>query len=161
MAALLMKPDIGLTNQAALNSWCRRAQGAIDGTAPIMRSRLERPRAIRRADFTDLHARHVDAGRAVAFAALAATHCGPPQPRYSPSAAPPETELARVRAAVKPARPRVKCFIAQHKWKDGHIVPASNFRQWLPAYISAAFAKPLVFRRRRRHSVRLPVRGSF
>src|ERR1700741_503545 len=41
------------------------------------------------------------------------------------------------------ARPRVKCFSSSVARYDGHMVPASNLRQWpLLLHISTALSKP-------------------
>src|SRR5215831_4597862 len=43
------------------------------------------------------------------------------------------------------ARPRVRCFSSPVARNDGHIVPASNLRQWpLLLHISTAAAKPVL-----------------
>ena len=60
------------------------------------------------------------------------------------------------------ARPRVRCTSSRVTRKDGHIVPASNFRQWpLLLHISTAFAKPPVGSPPLPGSVSASVRGSF
>src|SRR5215470_10761726 len=43
------------------------------------------------------------------------------------------------------ARPRVKCFSSPVARNDGHMVPASNLRQWpLLLHISTAAANPVL-----------------
>ena len=60
------------------------------------------------------------------------------------------------------ARPRVRWISSRVTRKDGHIVPASNFRQWpLLLHISVAFAKPPLASPPLPGSVSASVRGSF
>ena len=121
----------------------RRAYGASDGVAPISRSRQLKPLAMRRADFTSIFMRAMSTpvGQSRlqplqltqrSIAAATASERSPSDPSWPD----------RARRSVL-ARPRVRCFSSRVTRKDGHMVPASNFRQWpLLLHISAAFAKP-------------------
>src|SRR5471032_3598571 len=59
------------------------------------------------------------------------------------------------------ARPRVRCFSSRVTRNEGHIVPASNLRQWpLLLHISTAFASPPVRSSPVPRPVSTPVNGS-
>src|SRR5260370_36887661 len=60
------------------------------------------------------------------------------------------------------ARPRVRCTSSRVTRNDGHIVPASNLRQWpLLLHMSAALAKPPVESPPLAGTVNASVSGSF